>query len=399
MRWPPTERSCDRACASRGQDRRERVRLSLTLVSAEVLPLLGVDPGFAPDGVLTLRTALARPKYDSPVRRGEFYDRVLTAVRALPGVESAAFTSGLPMMVTGLVTGVEVPGQEPARRRDAVSHRWVTPQYFRAMGIGLLGGRDVEDADVEAREWVAVISKSFAERYWPGQDPIGRVFRHGDRTRTVVGVVRDIRVRGLERRSEPQLYLPARQAFDRSPGLFDPKDLVVRHVGPNEPLIAAIRQIVRAANPDQPISDVRTLGDVLAGETESRRGQLRILGLVAIVALVLAGVGLYGLLAYAVTQRSSEISVRLALGAEPAQVGRMIFADGMRLSLVGVACGGLVAYLAVRSLSSLLFGISPGDLASFGVAIGLVLLIGGAGALVPALRAVRVPPVAALRAE
>lgn len=359
-----------------------------------------VDPGFVPDQVLTLRTALPRPKYDSPVRRGAFYERVLTDVRALPGVRSAAFISGLPMVTTGLITAVEIPGQEVrSARSGGVSHRWVTPQYFETMGIPLRRGRDVEDADTGDRAWVAVVSASFVERYWPGQDPIGRTFRHRGEIRTVVGVVGDIKVRGRERTSEPQMYLPARQAPDRFPANFDPKDLVIRHSGRSDALVPLVRQSVRAADPEQPISDVRTMDAVLAGETAPRRAQLQVLGVLAAVAILLSGVGIYGLLAYTVSQRSQEIGVRLALGAEPAAVGRMILADGLRLAVIGIVPGVLGAYAAARGMSALLFGVAPGDPATFGTAVGLALVMTLAGSVVPALRAVRVAPMSVLRAE
>jgi predicted permease len=359
-----------------------------------------IDPGFVSEQVLTLRTALPRPKYDSPVRRGAFYDRVLEGVRALPGVQSAGFISGLPMVVTGLITGVEVPGQEVrSARSGGVSHRWVTPQYFRTMGIPLLRGRDVENGDTANRAWVAVVSASFGERYWPGQDAVGKTFGHRGQTRTIVGVVGDVKVRGLERNSEPQIYLPAEQIPEAQPAQFDPKDLVIRHSGPRDALVSAVRQIVRGADPEQPISEVRTLDEVLAGDTATRRAQIQVLGVLAAVAVLLSGVGIYGLLAYMVSQRSQEIGVRLALGAEPAQVGRMIFVDGMRLALVGIVPGVLGAYLAARAMSALLFGIAPGDPATFATAVGVALVITFAGSLVPALRAVRVTPMSVLRAE
>jgi putative ABC transport system permease protein len=359
-----------------------------------------VDPGFVSERVLTLRTALPRPEYDSPSRRHVFYQQVLDGVRTLPGVDAAAFISGLPMVVTGLITGVEIPGQPVQDSRiGGVSHRWVTPQYFRTLGIPLLRGRDVEDGDTSDRAWVAVVSASFVERYWPEQDPIGRTFVHRGRTRTVVGVVGDIRVRGLERSSEPQIYLPAQQAVEGLPANFDPKDLVIRHSGPRDSLVSAVRQIVHAADPEQPISNIRTLDDVLAGETATRRSQLQVLGVLAIVAIGLAGVGIYGLLSYTVSQRLPEIGVRLALGAEPSSVGRLIFVDGMRLSLIGIVPGILAGYVAGRLMSALLFGVAPGDPATFAVAVGLALLMTIAGSLVPALRAVQVSPMTVLRAE
>ena len=215
----------------------------------------------------------------------------------------------------------------------------------------------------------------------------------------VVGVVGDVRVRGLERNSEPQIYLPALQAPDGFPAIFDPKDLVIRHTGPTDALVAAVRQIVRAADPEQPISDVRTMDDVLAGDTASRRAQLQVLGVFAVVAVLLSGVGIYGLLAYTVSQRSQEIGVRLALGAAPSRVGGMIFADGMRLALFGIVPGVLGAYAAARGMSALLFGVAPGDPATFATAVGVALLMAFAGSLLPTLSAVRVTPMSVLRTE
>jgi putative ABC transport system permease protein len=359
-----------------------------------------IDPGFRPQNVLAVNISLARPKYDKPLQRVQFYDRVLARVRVLPGVDSAAFTSGLPMVTTGLITAVAIPGHEVApRRREGVSHRWITPQYFKTMGIPLQRGRDVDDSDRGDRAWVAVVSTSFAERYWPGQDPIGKTFRHLDDTRSVVGIVGDIRVRGLERTSEPQMYLPAAQAPDPMPGAFDPKDLVIRHSGQSSALVPAVRQIVREIDPEQPIAKVRPMDEVIAGETASRRGQLQVLSVFAVVAILLSAVGIYGLLAYTVAQRSQEIGVRLALGADPARVGRMILADGMRLALFGIVPGVLAAYAAARGMSSLLFGVAPGDPATFATAVGVALLTVFAGTVVPAWRAVRLTPMSVLRAE
>ena len=401
--------------ARTGGGAKQRVRAMLVMVEVAISVLLlissglliravwrvqAIDPGFRSESVLTLRTALPRPKYDDPVRRTQFYDRVLEGVRALPGVESAGFISGLPLVVTGLITGVEIPGQDMRNyRANAVSHRWITPGYFQTMGIPLQRGRDVEEADAITRPWVAVVSQSFADRYWPDQDPIGKQFRHRDQLRTVVGIVGEVRVRGLERSSEPQMYLPAQQADENNPANYDPKDLVIRHGGQGDALVAAIREIVRSADPEQPISDVRPLDAVLAGDTATRRAQLQVLAVLAVVAVLLSGVGIYGLLAYMVSQRAREIGVRLALGAEPAQVGRMIFSDGMRLALFGIVPGVLGAYAVGRWMSTLLFGVSPGDPATFAAAVGVAIVITFAGSVVPAIRAVRVSPMSVLKVE
>jgi putative ABC transport system permease protein len=374
--------------------------VSAGLLIRAVWRVQSINPGFTSASVLTMRTALPRPKYDNPIRRGQYYDQVLTAVRALPGVQSAGFISGLPIVMPALITSVEIPGQ-PARNRrtNGVSHRWVTPQYFKTMGIPIIRGRDVENADTADRPFVAVVSASFVERYWPGQDPIGKTFTHLGNDRTIVGVVGDVKVRGVERTNEPQLYVPALQCPDQLPPQFDPKDLVIRHSGGAERLIGSVRQIVHDADPEQPISDVRMMDEILAQNTVDRTTQLQLLGAFAILAILLSGVGIYGLLAYSVSQRSQEIGVRLALGAEPSRVGRMVFADGMRLTLFGIAPGVVGAYLAGRGMQALLFGVAPSDPMTFLTAIGATLLMAFAGSLLPVLRAVRMSPTLVLRAE
>jgi ABC-type antimicrobial peptide transport system permease subunit len=203
----------------------------------------------------------------------------------------------------------------------------------------------------------------------------------------------------LERASEPQLYVPAGQVPDTAFINDDPKDLVIRYSGATGALLPAVREIVRAADPEQPISDVRTMEDVVAGETATRRAQLRVLGALAAIALLLSGVGIYGLLAYTVAQRAREIGVRLALGAEPAGVARMIVWHGMKLTLVAMAPGVLGAYLAARGMRALLFGVEPADPATILVAVGLVVSMTFAGSLVPVWRAVRVNPMLVLRTE
>lgn len=402
--------------ARAGGGRRQRLRHALVAleVAASVLLLVAsgllmravwriqsIDPGFESEHVVTMKTALPRPKYDLTLRRMQFYDRVLGDVRALPGVESAAYITGLPMVMTGRITGVVIPGREEsaAFRSETASVRFVTPQYFQTMGIPLLRGRDVEDGDVRERAAVAVVSDSFARHYWPDEDPIGRTFEARGEARRVVGVVGDVRVRGLEQASEPQLYLPAAQVPDETSVNDDPQALVVRHTGATAALLPAVREIVRAADPEQPISDVGTLDDVVAGQTATRRAQLRVLVALAAIALLLSAIGIYGLLAYTVAQRSREIGVRLALGAEPSGVARMIVWQGMKLALIGIVPGVLAAYWAARGMRALLFGVEPADPPTVLVVVAIVLLVTLAGSLVPVRRAVRVDPMLVLRTE
>lgn len=371
------------------------------LLIRAVWRIQSIDPGFTAERAITLKTTLPRPKYDVTERRMQFYHRVLTEVRALPGVRSAAYITGLPMVMTGRVTGVVIPGREVSAmyRSEVASIRFVTPDYFRTMGVPLLRGRDIEDGDIQGRAPVAVISESFAKTFWPDADPIGRTFESRGGARTVVGVVGDVRVRGLERTSEPQLYVSAAQVPDTAFTNDDPQDLVIRAGGDAGALFSAVREIVRGTDPEQPISDVRTLEDVVAGETATRRAQLRVLGALASIALLLAGIGIYGLLAYTVAQRSREIGVRLALGAEPARVARMIAWQGMKLALVGLVPGVLAAYWAARGMRALLFGVEPADPATVLAVVGLVLLMTLAGSFLPVLRAVRVKPMLVLREE
>src|SRR5262249_11958161 len=207
------------------------------------------DPGFRAENVLTLRTALPLPKYEKTDARVRLYRGVLAEIRRLPGVASAAYVTGLPMSMRGGIWGVTLEGEaEDKNQAGGVSRRYLTPEYFGTMGIPLRAGRDVADTDTFSTPFVAVVSESFAKRHWPGQNPIGKRFKIAVDMRTVVGVVGDIRVRGLERASEPQVYLPATQVKDQNIISYVPKDLVVRSSTPKT-LLPAIRPIVAAAHP------------------------------------------------------------------------------------------------------------------------------------------------------
>ncbi len=243
------------------------------------------------------------------------------------------------------------------------------------------------------------MSEAFVRDYLPDGKPLGQRFRIGFLEATIVGVVGDIRVRGLERDSEPQVYLPSAAVPDGSLINYTPKDLVIRTTGSIAALAPAVRRIVQRADPQQPVSDVRALGDVVDDEMASRRAQLRVLAAFSGLAVLLAGIGIHGLLAFVVTGRGREIAVRMALGAGSGRILRLIVGRGLLLSGYGVVVGLAGAYAAGQWLRALLAGVSPTDLATFGVAAGLALAMAVAGSLWPALGAMRVDPVSATRAE
>jgi len=358
------------------------------------------DPGFRPDRVLTLRTWLPWPKYQNTADRSRFYDRVLDETRALPGVDGAAYISFLPMAMGGGIWNVSVPGHaEETHAQRAVSLRFVTPQFFSVMNVPVRAGRDVSVGDDLGSTPVAVVSESFARRHWPGQDPLGKRFTVAFAERTIVGVVGDVRVRGLERESEPQVYLPYRQQQDGSLIFYPPKDLVVRSALPAETLVPALRAIVAHADPEQPVSNVQAFDEIVAAQTASRRVQLYVLGTFAALAVLLAAIDIYGLLSFAVSNRLQEIGVRMALGASPSSVMTMVLREGIVLAVLGAAGGVAAAWAAGRSLQAVLAGVTPLDTLSFAGAIGLVMLMTLAGSLIPAWRASRVDPAVALRAE
>lgn len=369
------------------------------LLIRAVWQVQAVDPGFVASDVLTIRSELPLPRYADPARRAQFYERVLAEVRTLPGVTAAAYTSGLPMVLTGGIAEIAVPGREIRRDgSDAASVRWVSSQFFEALRIPLHRGRPIEDRDTADRALVAVVSDSFANRYWPDRDPIGQTFRVRGQDRVVVGVVGDIKVRGLERSNEPQVYMPPAQVPDGLGGLYHPKDLVVRVAG-GDPPVVAVRRIVQTIDPDLPITNVRMLADVVAGETATRRAQIDVLSALAVIAVLLAGVGIYGLLGYVVAQRSREIGIRLALGARPGGIAGLVLREVLIVGIAGIVVGLTMAYGAARASSTLLFGISPSDPLTFSSAMGVGGLMIVIGSMVPAWRALRVNPLSAMRSE
>jgi predicted permease len=363
------------------------------------------DPGFDSRNVLTMRTSLPWPKYSSAARRVAFYDRVLAEIRALPGVESAGYITGLPMAVggTGGIWPVTAEGGAPVEPgMETVGMRFATPGYFDAMGIPLKEGRDFNGSETgdRTRPWVAIVSESFAKRHWPGRSAIGRRFNLAFFDRTVVGVAGDVRVRGLERNSEPQVYLVPAQVPDGGLISAPPKDLVVRvDHGEASALVPFIRQIIARADPEQPISNVRMLSEVVGDQTAPRAAQVRVLVGFAGIAMLLAAIGLYGLLAFSVSRRVREIGLRMALGATPRSMVALVVRRGLVLAAIGVAIGAAGGYGAGRWMETLLAGVSPHDVRVFGAAIGITGALALFGTLLPAIRASRVSPLTATRAE
>ena len=372
------------------------------LLIRALVTIQGRDPGFRTEGVLTLRTDIPG-KYAVTARRAELYDQILGKIRALPGVVDAAYISGLPMVWGGGIWPVGVNGAEVERRSsNSASMRFTTPGFFRAMQIPLLRGRALGDTDTGTSQAVAVVSESLVKRYWPGpgnNDGLGKTFEFAGRTRTIVGVVADVRVRGLERESEPQVYLPHRQQPDGRLWMYTPQQLVIRSTGALAQLGPAVREIVRAVEPDLPISAMRPMTEIVDLQTASRSVQLRVLAGFTLVAFLLAAIGIHGVLSFSVTQRTPEIGVRIALGAQRSDILNLVMRRGMALAAGGLLPGLGLAYLAGRSLQALLVGVPPDDPTTYTAAVVLTMAMALAGTLLPTLRALRIDPLRAIRAE
>jgi predicted permease len=374
--------------------------VSAGLLLRALVRVQDTDPGFRADHVLAVRTELPSPAYDSITRRVAFYENVLRDVRAMPGVRSAGYISGLPMASMGAVWPVMPDGQgELGPHAPTAISRYVTPGFFATLGIPLQRGRDVSDDDRGDQPWVAVVSGSFARRFWPNEDPVGKRIFLLNAKRTIVGVVDDVRVRGLEQTSEPQVYLSYRQVADGASPFFFPRELVIRSSVPPASLAPSVRAAVHRADPQQPISRIRPMTEIVSDATASRSVQVRVLGAFALVAYLLAAIGIHGLVAFSVSSRRREIGVRMALGAQKSEIVRMITKKVVLLAVAGVLPGIVIAFAAGRAMRSLLAGITPNDGITFGTAVALCILMTVLGCLLPTLRAVHVQPAEALRTE
>ncbi|MGI8995218.1 MAG: ABC transporter permease [Pyrinomonadaceae bacterium] len=362
--------------------------------------LLDVNPGFRTENVLTMQVALPATKYREPQQRRAFFQELVERIKALPGTESVGAVSHLPLGggVTSFTFGIEGRPAPPGVMNPHTDGRVATPDYLPTMQIPLLRGRHFTERDNADARQVAIIDETLARVYFPGEDPVGKrvTFEGTDENpiwREIVGVVGAIRHRGLDAELKAQLYYPHAQST--AAGL----SVVVRAANDPASLTSAVRGAVRAVDKDQPVYGVRTMDEVLNNSVAQKRFSMFLLAIFASVALVLAAVGIYGVMAYTVSARTNEMGIRIALGARSIDILRLVVGQGMILALAGVGVGLVAALVVTRVMSSLLYGISATDPLTFAA---IALLLTGVALLacyVPARRATKVDPMVALRYE
>jgi putative ABC transport system permease protein len=379
---------------------------SVLLVGAALLlrsfvGLTRVDPGVSVDGILTARVTLPRSRYDDPARQVAFADALLDRARALPGVASAALGSAAPVDDAVPYWAIALAGVEqppPDVVQDAVVYR-ASPEYFHTFGLPLIRGRLFEASDRTDRAPVAIVSQGLAQRYWPGGDPVGSRLTFGDPTdsatswMTVVGVVGDVRQDGAVSPAYPQIYVPFAQLSNRSV-------VVALRTGRNPLALAApLKQALAGVDPSLALSQVTTMEQRVASTLARPRVNALLLAGFAATALVLAALGIYGVIAYSVVQRTRELGIRVALGASADAVLGMVMRQGLTPVMIGLAIGLGVAAAGSRVLRSLLYGVTATDLATYGAVAAFLTAVAAAASYVPARRAARSDPVQALRAE
>jgi putative ABC transport system permease protein len=394
------------------------VTLSLVLVTGATLliesliKLQSVHPGFESKGLFTALVPLPTTRYEKPDQRLSFFDRALERIRALPGVTAAAAATTIPMGgAGGWGKWMTIEGREAARLQDVavVDYREITPDYFRAMGVPLRSGRFFTASDGAGHPPVAIINESFARTYWPNESPIGRRIYvsppahllpalKGQRIPrlTIVGVAGDMRQNGPGQPAKPELFVSYVQCGEE---IATQMFIVARTSRDPLSLTAAVQGAVREIDPDQPVSGASSMEQRLSGSMARRRFNLFLLGAFAGLAVILAGVGIFGVMSYVVTQRTSEIGIRVALGAGSRSVLAMVMRYGLMLAGAGVLIGSLAALALTRVMSSLLYGIGARDPLAFALAPAFLLAISAVACYVPALQAVRLDPVRALRHE
>jgi putative ABC transport system permease protein len=391
----------------------QRVRGALVIaeVSLSVALLIGaglllrsfsklqdVKLGFEPENLLTMRISLPRSRYQGDPEAWAFYTRLLREVKALPGVQDAALTSLAPLGGGGTSGEIQIPGRAAASDGGMPSSAWrvVSPGYLRTLGIPLRG-RDFDERDTAESQPVTIISEEMARRYWPGEDALGKpvtLRSLGAKTYTIIGVAGDVRSFGPDAEPGPLAYVST-AVMARAIR----SDLVVRTRAEPMAQTAAVRGVFRSIDPNVPVYDIRTVERLLYDSLGSRRFNMFLLGSFAGVALLLASVGLFGVMAYLVSQRTREIGVRLALGAQPRDVFRLVIGHGMLLALIGAGVGLAGAFGLARFLETLLFQIKPTDALAFTLAPALLLGVALLACYIPARRAMKVDPMVALRCE
>jgi len=356
-----------------------------------------IDPGFKPDRLLTARINLPRNRYqDGPPAWG-FYKRLLEETSALPGVQSVGITSGVPMGGGNTAGEVRIEGQSTAPDGTKPSADWriVSPGYFRTMGIPIRG-REFDDRD-GPDSLAAIISEEMARRFWPNEDPIDKsvgLVSMGDKPFRIIGVAGNVKTVGLESDANPVAYVPTAYA-----SLWNPMNVVIRTAGEPTNQVAALRSTLRNVDPNVPLYDVRTVDGLVSDSLGSRRFTMFLLLAFAAAALLLACVGLFGVMAYLVSQRTHEIGIRLALGARPGDVFRLVIGRGMAMAAAGSTLGLGGAWMFGRVLESLLFQVATTDLVTLVSAPVMLLAVALLACYVPARRAMRVDPMVALRYE
>jgi putative ABC transport system permease protein len=363
--------------------------------------LYAVDPGFRADHLLTMDIGLPFARYPQGAEKTMiFYRELLRRVNALPGVESAGAVNVLPLGTNFDTAGTEPEGFVYKRGEMPFPERYiVTPGYLVAVGIRLVRGRLLTDEDQEGAPLAVLVSTTAAERWWPNQDPIGRHVKvpgfdvSPQPWRTVVGVVQDVKQAGLDAPHTMQIYLPHAQYR------VGDLTLVVRAKSNPLDLAPLVQGQVRELDPDQGVSNVATMDQVMSDSVASRRFSTTLLGALAGLGLLLASVGVYGVISYGVSQRTREIGIRMALGARRKDVLSLVVAQGMKLLLLGVAAGAVAAFVLTPVMSSLLFGISPTDPVTFAGSVIFLALVALLACYIPARRAAKVEPMVALRYE
>ncbi len=370
------------------------------LLIRSLVALEHVNPGFDPHGVITFTTELPDPRYPKAEMAMAFYRQLFERIRALPGVQSASGVLPLPLSDAVIRISYEIEGRPIAKAEEPLAHmRVVTTDYFSVMRIPLVKGRLFTEADRAESQPVILINKALAEQTFPGEDPIGKHIKPGfsisgpAKMREIVGIVGDVKHRALNLPDDPEAYMPEEQM---GIGFMSG---VVRSNAPTASLVPAIREIVASLDKDIPVYDIKTMDEYVAGSVAQPRLSSTLLGIFAALALMLAMVGIYGVMSFSVEQRTNEIGIRVTLGAQPGDVLRLVLRQGMAIAAIGVALGIGGALASSGLLKSLLFGVRSGDPVTLaGVAI---LLLGCvlAACYIPARRAMRVDPMVALRYE